>query len=143
MTGFPPAPEDQVSLANWREAPFNRWSFRHVREIIPTADIAHDQHRGRPLPVGLVDTDKIRIRGARGRVLSLDDFLMAASTDSLVILHRGCIVVERYADGMTAETPHILMSVSKSLLGLLTRILVSERILDQDGQVHDPDPGGE
>jgi CubicO group peptidase (beta-lactamase class C family) len=135
MRGFPPAPEDQVSLANWREAPFNRWSFRHVREIIPTADIAHDPHQARPLPVGLVDTAKIRIRGARGRVLSLDDFLMAASTDSLVILHRGRIIVERYADGMTAETPHILMSVSKSVLGLLTGILVSEGILDPDRQV--------
>ena len=135
MTGFPPAPEDQVSLANWREAPFNRWSFRHVREIIPTADIAHDPHRARPLPVGLVDAAKIRIRGARGRDLSLDDFLMAASTDSLVILHRGRIIVERYADGMTAETPHILMSVSKSVLGLLTGILVSEGILDPDREV--------
>jgi len=135
MTGFPPAPEDQVTLANWREAPFNRWSFRHVREIIPTADIAHDPHQSRPLPVGLLETDKIRIREARGRVLSLEDFLMAASTDSLVILHRGRIIVERYADGMTAETPHILMSVSKSVLGLLTEILVSEGILDADRQV--------
>ena len=135
MTGFPPAPEDQVSLANWREAPFNRWSFRQVREIIPTADIAHDPHQARPLPVGLVDTDRIRIRGARGRVFSLDDFLMAVSADSLVILHRGRIIVERYADGMTAETPHILMSVSKSVLGLLTGILVSEGILDPDRQV--------
>src|SRR5215472_1850498 len=135
MTGFPPAPENQVSLANWREAPFNRWSFRHVREIIPTADVAHDPHRVRPLPIGLVDTDNIRIRGARDRVLSLDDFLMAASTDSLVILHRGRIIVERYADGMTAETPHILMSVSKSVLGLLTGILVSEGILNPDRQV--------
>jgi CubicO group peptidase (beta-lactamase class C family) len=134
-TEFPPAPENQVSLANWREAPFNRWSFRHVREIIPTADIAHDAHQARPLPVGLVDTDKIRIRGAEGRVLSLDDFLMAASTDSLVILRRGRIIVERYAEGMTAETPHILMSVSKSVLGLLTGILVREGILDPDVQV--------
>ena len=99
MTGFPPAPEDQVSLANWREAPFNRWSFRHVREIIPTADIAHDPHQAKPLPIRLVDTNKIHIRGARGRVLSLDDFLTAASTDSLLILHRGRIVVERYAGG--------------------------------------------
>ena len=135
MTGFPAAPEDQASLANWREAPFNRWSFHHVREVIPTANIAHDPHQSRPLPVGLVDTDKIRIRGARGGVLWLDDFLMAASTDSLVILHRGRIVVERYAEGMTAEAPHILMSVSKSMLGLLTRILVSEGILDPDRQV--------
>ena len=89
MTGFPPAPEDQVSLAIWREAPFNRWSFRHVHEIIPTADIAHDPHLSRPLAVGLVDTDKIRIRGARGRVLSLDSgaddcLLKPFSEDSLL-----------------------------------------------------------
>ena len=135
MTGFLPAPENQVSLANWREAPFNRWSFRHVRERTPTAEIAHDPHRARPLPVGLVDTGKIRIRGTKDRTRSLDDFLMAASTDSLVILHRGRIIVERYADGMTVETPHILMSVSKSVLGLLTGILVSEGILDPDRQV--------
>ena len=135
MTGFPPAPEDQVSLANWREAPFNRWSFRHVREIIPTADIACDPDQARPVPVELVATDKIRIRGTKDRVLSLDDFLMTASTDALVILHRGRSIVERYADGMTAETPHILMSVSKSVLGLLTGILVSEGILDPDRQV--------
>ena len=60
---------------------------------------------------------------------------MAASTDSLVILHRGRITVEQYGDGMTPETPHILMSVSKSVLGLLTGILVSEGILDPDRQV--------
>ena len=106
-----------------------------MREIIPTADVAHDPHRVRPLPIGLVDTDNIRIRGAKDRVLSLDDFVMAASTDSLVILHRGRIIVEQYADGMTAETPLIVMSVSKSVLGLLTGILVSEGILDADRQV--------
>src|SRR5215469_16640656 len=124
MRGFPPAPEDQVSLANWREAPFNRWSFRHVREIIPTADIAHDAYQARPLPIGLVDTRRIRIRGAKGRVLSLDDFLMAAGTDSLVILHRGRIIVQRYAECNTAESPQILVLVSKSALALLMEIAV-------------------
>jgi CubicO group peptidase (beta-lactamase class C family) len=34
---------------------------------------------------------------------------------------------ERYANGMTAETPHILMSVSKSLLGLLAGVLAAPR----------------
>ena len=42
MTEFPPAARDQVTLANWRSAPFNRWAFHHVRELIPTADIPND-----------------------------------------------------------------------------------------------------
>lgn len=135
MTGFPPAPDHQVSLANWRTAPFNRWSFHHVREIIPTADIPHDPGRVRPLPVALVDTGKLLIPQAEGRSLSLDDFLADASTDGLVVLHRGSIIVERYAHGMTAQTPHILMSVSKSLLGLLAGILINGGAFSPDQPV--------
>ena len=33
----------QVTLANWRAAPFNRWGFQHVREIVPTARIGRGQ----------------------------------------------------------------------------------------------------
>ena len=40
MDAFPPPPEKQATLANWRTPPFNRWSFQHVREIIPTAEVA-------------------------------------------------------------------------------------------------------
>ena len=46
-------------------------------------------------------------------------FLRETDTDGMAILHRGKLVFERYANGMTDETPHILMSVSKSMLGLL------------------------
>ena len=27
----------QVTLANWRTAPFNRWAFHHVRELVPSS----------------------------------------------------------------------------------------------------------
>ena len=36
---FPSPEEAQVTLANWRQPPFNRWGFQHVREIIPTVNI--------------------------------------------------------------------------------------------------------
>ena len=31
-----------ATLANWRSAPYNRWAFQHVRELIPSAEIAND-----------------------------------------------------------------------------------------------------
>ena len=37
MRGFPPAPQGQVTLANWREPPYSRWAFHHVREVLATA----------------------------------------------------------------------------------------------------------
>ena len=42
MKGFPPKDPDQVTLSNWRTAPFNKWGFQHVREIIPSANIANN-----------------------------------------------------------------------------------------------------
>jgi CubicO group peptidase (beta-lactamase class C family) len=126
MEGFPPKPEGQVTLANWRTAPFNRWGFHHVREIVPSADIANDRKTVRELarqptalPLGnLEDTD----------------------TDGIVVLHKGRILYEHYAHGMTGDDPHILMSVSKSMLGLLAGILVSRNILELERPVVDVIP---
>ena len=33
MDAFPPAPPWQVTLANWRTSPSNRWAFHDVREL--------------------------------------------------------------------------------------------------------------
>src|SRR5690348_11535892 len=98
----------QVTLANWRAAPFNRWGFQHVRELIPTADIPNDPRRVRELAAE-----------KRGIDLTLERFLAETDTDGLVIVLRGHVVAEQYANGMTPETPHILMSVSKSMMGLV------------------------
>src|ERR1700731_2634019 len=140
MTGFPPSPQGQVTLANWRPSPFNRWAFQHVREIVPSADIPYDPSNVLPLPTATTDLDGIRIPGAQGTALTLDEFLQQASTDALIVLREGRIVVERYANGMGPRTPHILMSVSKSLLGLLTGILVAQDKIDPDALVTDVVP---
>ena len=140
MSAFPPPPSGQVTLANWRTAPFNRWSFHHVREIVPSADIPHDPARIRPLTRGAGGLESLRIgppdgAGASlgsGPVLGFDDFLAATGTDGIVVLHRGAIVLERYANGMTERSPHILMSVSKSMLGLLAAVLTAQGALDAD-----------
>ncbi len=126
MEGFPPQPPGQVTLANWRSAPFSRWAFHHVREIVPSADIANDRKNVREL---------VRAPAA----LPLGD-LEATDTDALVVLHKGRIVYEHYAHGMTGDDPHILMSVSKSLLGLLAGILASRNLLDPDRLVTESVP---
>jgi CubicO group peptidase (beta-lactamase class C family) len=134
MTGFPPPPESQVTLANWRTAPFSRWAFQHVREIIPSADIPHAPERIWVLPSAPAElsTFSFAYDGAR---LDFDGFLAATDTDGIVVLHRGAVVAERYAHGMTRQTPHILMSVSKSLLGIVAGILADKGMLDPDEPV--------
>jgi len=140
MHGFPPVSEGQVTLANWRTSPFNRWAFHHVREIVPSADIPNDPATALEFPSAPVDMGGLRIDREGQRALSFDEFLNETNTDGLVIVHRGQIVFERYANGMTAETPHILMSVSKSLLGLLAGVLAARGDLEPDSPVTDVIP---
>lgn len=113
-----------ATLANWRSAPHNRWAFQHVREIVPSADILNDPARVAPLPSAPTE-------------LGLDELLAKTDTDALVVVHRGKLVYERYFHGMQPTTPHIFMSVSKSMLGLLCGILAERGILGPERLVTD------
>jgi CubicO group peptidase (beta-lactamase class C family) len=126
MHGFPPAEATQVTLANWRTPPFNRWAFHHVREIVPSADIPNDPDRVWRLAAAPMDLGRLEIDPGLG----FEAFLEKTSTDALVILHRGRIVFETLRSGMTRDTQHILMSVSKSMLGLVSGILASQGRID-------------
>ena len=52
-----------------------------------------------------------------GSTATLEEVLDATYTDAFLVLHDGRVVAERYDAGMTAGTRHLLMSVSKSILG--------------------------
>jgi CubicO group peptidase (beta-lactamase class C family) len=135
MKGFPPPAEQQVTLANWRQPPLNKWSFQHVREIMPTADIANDPDNVRPLPVAATAVFADFSMKADAVVCGMDEFLRGTDTDGLIIIHDGKIIYEFYDNGMGPDTPHIFMSVSKSVLGLLVGILVERGALDLEDQV--------
>lgn len=131
MSGFPPAEADLVTLANWRTAPYSRWAFQHVREIVPSADIPNAPDEVWKLPSAPEDFASFRFERG-GAPHGLDEFLEKTGTDGLVILHRGKVVLEHYANGMTPDTPHILMSVSKSLTAILAGILIEQGRLDPE-----------
>ena len=119
MQGFPPEPAGQVTLANWRSPPFNRWAFHHVREIVPSADIPNDPARAANFVFEPASFEFPWFR----------EFVDGTGTDGLAIVHRGRLVFEHYAGGTSPDTPHILMSVSKSMLGLLAGILAARNEL--------------
>ena len=70
-----------------------------------------------------------------GKQYSIDKFLDETDTDGLVILHRGKVILEHYGNGMTSNTPHILMSVSKSLTAVVAGILIEQGKLDPEQAV--------
>jgi len=135
MAGAPPFPlESLVTLGNWQEPPFNRWAFQHIRELIPTARISRGDGRPRTLPRAERDLSDLRFRSG-DREMTVREMLAETYTDGFLVLHRGKIVSEQYFNGMAPDTPHLLMSVSKSVVSSVAGVLAGTGQLDVAAQV--------
>ncbi len=137
MRTFPAAQGEQVTLANLLSGPYNRWAFRNMRRLLPTANV----WRGNgPAPVPLVEPvhlGDVEFLDRDGAPHTVAENIVDGYTDGLVILHRGKIVTEYYAEGVEPHEPHLLMSVTKSFAGSLAGILVEQGRLKPDDRVTD------
>lgn len=137
MRSFPAKAEHQVTIANMQEGPFNRWAFRNLRRLLPTASVWRGDGAVTELPVVPVNLDDIAFHDKDGQTLTVKQHLDEGYTDGFVVLYEGTIVAERYGDGVDAHEPHLLMSVTKSFAGSLTGILVERGLLSPDDLVTD------
>lgn len=64
-----------------------------------------------------------------------DEDRLGIRTDSVLIIHRGQLVYERYARTWTAEQPHYAWSMTKSLMNTLTGIAVRDGYLTIDDSI--------
>ncbi len=134
MRGFPPPGEAQATLTNWRQPPFSRWAFHHVREIVPSAAVPCGRGRWR-LERAIRPLEQLAFAAPGGSETTVGRLLSDTFTDSFIVLRQGRIVFERYEAGHDGLTPHISFSVSKSLTGLVAGILAGRGQLDADAPV--------
>ncbi len=136
MRGFPPARGSLVTLATWQDEPNLRWAFRHMREIMPTHAIPADRQTTRALESSALGSSLAApVTRLDGTTTTAEEVFSTTCTDALLVLQDGKIVDELYYAGMTGRTPHLLMSVTKSLVGCVAGILAERGLLDPDEQV--------
>lgn len=135
MQGFPPAPEQQVTLENWQQAPYNQWSFQHLRQLVPSAEVCRSNCLPSSFGQAPQDLDELPVTRMDGHQVTLKQLLKATQTDGFLVIHRGRIVTEQYFNGMTSQTQHLLMSVSKSVGATLMGILADQGHIDVDAPV--------
>jgi CubicO group peptidase (beta-lactamase class C family) len=117
-------------LESWQVGPWNRWAYQHVGEVVPTTAV----------PAGAA-------REPAEDPATLDDVLGdldALWIDGIAATRGGVLVLERYRNGMAADTLHLSQSVGKSVLGLLVGVLAGRGRLDPDAPVaeHVPEVAG-
>jgi CubicO group peptidase (beta-lactamase class C family) len=81
-------------------------------------------------PVAL---DGIAVAHPDGREETAEAVLGRTFTDGFLVLTRDEVVVETYPGGMAADRPHMLLSLSKSVVGCVVAALAEAGLVDVDG----------
>jgi CubicO group peptidase (beta-lactamase class C family) len=141
MQGFPPAQDRLITQpdSNYFSFPKLRWSVCHLRELLPTEQISRGLGAPSVFPYALDDNiDALSFTPMNSDApMSWEESLFANYTDGILVLHQGRVVYERYFGCLKEDGKHAIMSMTKSVTGLLAQILVAEGVLDDGLQVID------
>jgi len=151
MQGFPPPPDKLITQpdSNYFSFPKLRWSVCHLREFLPTAEISRGT--GAPAPLDYLphaafadmarEIDALTFKPMNAdKAMTWEESLFANYTDGVLIIHKGRVVYERYFGCLKEDGKHAIMSMTKSITGLLAQTLVSEGVLDDRLRVRDVIP---
>lgn len=132
MQGFPPNPDRLIRFADGSlfRFPRTRWAFSHMRELVPTANVRRGSKAASTLPVALQDLDTLSFHCDDASTLTWAQMLLQTYTDSILVLHRGRIVYEKYFGAAKDYLPHSCYSITKSFVGTLAAMLAHDGILD-------------
>lgn len=142
MQGLPVPADKQVTKANALQTPpFNRWSYQNMRMFYPSADIAPAEQK-----VDLVrEIDAsievgVAVDNGKGESRTIDQYMRETWGDALVVIKGDKVVYEDYRNGMNANQPHQLMSVTKSFGGLLALMAIDKGKVNESDLVTDHVP---
>jgi hypothetical protein len=91
MQGSPPPPEMRVPFGDWDRAPWNRWTFQHVSEMVPTARIRRGD-KVSALPAAQGSFDALAYRGVDGQETTFGQMLDDTYTDGILVWKNGKIL---------------------------------------------------
>ena len=109
---------NQPSQASWLDAADLGDTLQHISSLVATRSVSRGDGPVRALKPSPRDVSAIRYQ-FDGETRTIGAFLRSSYSDGLMVLRGEEILCESYFNGLTASTPHMLMSVSKALAGML------------------------
>jgi 6-aminohexanoate-oligomer exohydrolase len=125
-----------VAGDTWQFGPLNRWTYTHIREILPTKDIPNASMHVRPIPGLAAARNDLEIE-LNGRTVQLSVAMKAQYVDGILVIRDGAAVAELYDGTLTPERTHLMWSVSKTVTGLTVASVAADGLIDLDKTVAD------
>jgi len=140
MQGFPPAADKLITFDNpvGNTFPRIRWTFSHIREITPTANVWRGPGAPSTLRSAPVNIEQVRFKVmGTGEELTFAQALDRNYTDGILVMHKGRVIYEKYLGALEPQRPHLAMSVTKSFVGTLAALLAHEGVIKPEAPVTD------
>ena len=135
MQGFPVPPGQRVPHEDWDRAPWNRWTFQNVREMVPTTEVWRGNGPVWALEQNPQDLGNIEFEYAAGQDSTLQQWIDTSYTDGILVLHKGAILLEQYHNNMDERSLHLSQSMAKSVVAAVAGIFIGRGLIDPSEQV--------
>jgi CubicO group peptidase (beta-lactamase class C family) len=127
---FESHPQPDVTLDNWQTAPLLHWSFQYIEDLFPTTVISCGLAPAAGLEAAPEAVEGTVVAQPEGSSTTVAEIMAATDTEGWIVTRHGQVMAEHYPHGMAPDTRHILMSVSKSLVGVVAGALIASGELD-------------
>ena len=104
MQGTPPPPEWRVPRLDWDRPPWNRWSFQHVQELLPTAPVRRGKSAS-DLPAAHEPIEDIEFEALQGTT-TIARWIDDSFTDGLMVMKDGHVVETGLTDQVLDDPQH-------------------------------------
>ena len=119
----------QFTVDNWGYPPQNRQSFQHVQSLFATARLRRGPGPSTTFEANKKDIFGLTYEGAGGSPRTVNQMLEDGYTDAFIVMKDNAILCEHYANGMAADSFHLLNSVTKSFVGMLAGIHIAKGLI--------------
>ena len=124
-----------INSNNWRKHPNNEWSFQNIEKLFSTQRIKKGDQKPSKFIVKNAPIDKIEFSNLEGKKQTIRKMLANGYADSFLVLKEGKMIYEEYFNGMSQSSLHLINSISKNFLGMLTGILKENKLIDPNKKI--------
>ena len=120
------------TIADWQYPANIQQSFQHIADFLPTTRVSRGDEGIAKLHLAEQDFGELEVAKATATdpALSVRGVINSTNTDAILIMRDGRILAEKYYNTMTTLTDHLLMSMSKTIVGTTAAALVDAGLLD-------------
>ena len=125
----------EINQNNWNQHPNQVWSFQNMKDLFSTQTLSKSNNPSSFDTKFNQDIENFEFDTLEGKSTSIKDSFSETHADAFLVIKNEEIIYEKYFNEMSAHSPHLMNSISKSFLGMLAGVLVGKGIVDPEDKI--------